>query len=110
MDEPIIDLCPVCGRTHVTSTEGAACDDCDPSAQAKLLVRVACPKCGGEGAREGEPWCVRCDGDGQICRTPTPADLLTDPRVAALVEALRRETDGHPHPALAPFEEVSRGK
>ncbi len=29
-DVPTIDACPVCGRLHVTPTEGAACDDCDP--------------------------------------------------------------------------------
>ncbi len=111
---PILDLCPACGRVHVTSAEGAACETCDPGAHAKLLVRVACPKCGGEGAREGEPWCVRCDGDGLIGRTPTPADLLTDPRVRALVAALddtmetlelhaRRRIHDAAVAALAPF-------
>lgn len=42
----------------------------------ELTVRVACPQCDGVGAREGEPWCVGCDAAGQICRTPTPADLV----------------------------------
>jgi hypothetical protein len=31
VDEPTIDACPVCGRLHVTSTEGAACESCEPS-------------------------------------------------------------------------------
>lgn len=50
-------------------------------------------------------------------RAPTPADLLTDPRVRALVEALRfsegivaNESDTTEiMAALAPFEEVPRG-
>ena len=62
--------------------------------------------------------CIRCGGR-EVClgpTAPTPSDLLTDPRVAAVVRALHRSqpTSGDLHDekaeALAPFKEVSRGK
>lgn len=83
-----------------------------------------CDACGGTGKAPPpgfrEP-CEVCDGDGELCThlsRITPADLLTDPRVRALVETLRRvqgdysieEEEGRcVDEALAPFEEVTRG-
>jgi hypothetical protein len=71
----------------------------------ELVVRVACPKCRGAGAREGEPWCVHCDGDGLIGRTPTPADLVAhvvalpaEEARALLVALLRARPDEGPKP------------
>lgn len=79
----------------------------------------SCDLCGGTGeARDREP-CDACEGTGELHghQRPTPADLLTDPRVRALVEALRfsegivaNESDTTEiMAALAPFEEVPRG-
>ena len=62
--------------------------------------------------------CDDCAGTGDEYRAPTPADLLTDPRVQALVTALRRVQGDYSieeeewrcvDEALGPFEEVGRG-
>lgn len=81
--------------------------------------RVGCHACGGDGVREPYP-CPVCEGRGWcwMYRAPTPADLLTDPRVRALVAALRRVQGDYSieeeewrcvDEALAPFEGVPRG-
>jgi hypothetical protein len=101
--EPIIDLCPVCGRVHVTSTEGAACAVCDPPApgEPRLLVRRPCTPCDGDGTVADDrndllDVCGECDGHGVTYRTPTPADLVAhvarmrDTEAVALVVALVR--------------------
>lgn len=79
-----------------------------------------CETCGGEGLflddEIGEQMDCPCGED--LYREPMPADLLTDPRVAALVRALRRVSADYTveeeewqcvDAALAPFEEVTRG-
>ena len=75
----------------------------------RLYLTAPCTGCGA--SFDG---CNRCTA-GTEYRVPTPADLLTDPRVRALVEAGRKVIpwchDGSTHEleaALAPFE-VSRG-
>lgn len=86
--------------------------------------RAGCHVCGGDGVREPYP-CPVCEGRGWcwMYRAPTPADLLTDPRVRAVVEALQTEVAAlrvlqeyggrtlstATVAALAPFEGVTRG-
>mgnify|MGYP003442826174 FL=1 len=82
-----------------------------------------CDACGGTGYAPPPGFhesCEVCDGAGELQGhlRPTPADLLTDPRVRSLVEALTAALgplDEHApvatfavEAALAPFE-VSRG-
>lgn len=85
--------------------------------------RIGCVACNGTGVFE--PYlCPVCEDAGRcwMYRAPTPADLLTDPRVRALVEALQGEAAAlrmlqefggrtlstATVAALAPFEEVPR--
>lgn len=85
----------------------------------RLVVRteVDCDNCATSGLWRDGSTCEMCDGHGWVesSAKPTPADLLTDPRVAALVDALKRATGHLLEPAynqamaaLAPFE-VRRG-
>ena len=80
-------------------------------AETSLWMLVECPTCAGSD-RLG---CRDCDGTRELYRDPTPADLLSDPRVAALVEALghslrelrvydQYRQDVAAKAALAPFE------
>lgn len=86
-----------------------------------LWAFVPCGLCGGTGESDyGLDECDECAGTGDQYVNPTAADLLTDPRVRALVEALRPvvlrwdpdamdDMERRLIAALVPFEEVSRG-
>lgn len=87
-----------------------------------VVVRESCRWCGGRGESLNlDDECEACGGSGRVPvhHAPTPADLLADPQVRALLEAARTAavTDedwvyadmGRLRRALAPFEEVPRG-
>lgn len=84
----------------------------------RLVVKtiVDCSNCDGSGLWHDGTACGDCGGRGWVesHRSPTPADLLTDPRVRALVKAAQRSVkdmwESHElETALALFEEVGRG-